>query len=136
MTYNTEKRAELIKFLCSSHGESFTIEQICERLLSDGRGKSTIYRLVSRLVEDGSVRKISDPRTRHVTYQYIHTGRCSEHLHLKCKECGKLVHLDEETTQIFESRIKSTSGFALDDGALLFGTCDSCAPKAMEVGEK
>ena len=32
-----------------------------------------------------------DGKTRRVTYQYIKFGGCSEHLHLKCKECGKCV---------------------------------------------
>ena len=126
MTYNTEKRAELVRFLESKGGSSVTIEEICGAILTDGKGKSTVYRLMSKLVSDGSVRKISDPKTRHLTYQNIHSGHCSEHMHLKCKECGKLIHLDEETSRNFERQIKCSRGFALDEGALLFGVCGSC----------
>ena len=132
MTYNTEKRAELVRFLESKGGSSVTIEEICDAILTDGKGKSTVYRLMSKLVSDGSVRKISDPKTRHVTYQYIHAGHCSEHMHLKCKECGKLIHLDEETSRNFERQIKSSRGFALDEGALFFGVCGNCV---QEVGK-
>ena len=132
MTYNTEKRAELVRFLESNGGSSVTIEEICAAILTDGKGKSTVYRLMSKLVSDGGVRKISDPKTRHVTYQYIHAGHCSEHMHLKCKECGKLIHLDEETSRNFERQIKCSRGCALDEGALLFGVCGSCV---QEVGK-
>ena len=126
MTYNTEKRAELLDFLSRSNGQAYSIEEICSELLKDGRGKSTVYRLVSRLVDEGALRRISDGKTRRVTYQFIHTGHCSEHLHLKCKECGKLIHLDDEISHMLENRILSAKGFALDDGALLYGKCENC----------
>lgn len=127
MTYNTEKREELLNFLSQGEGQAYTVDEICAAILKDGRGKSTVYRLVSKLVDEGTLRRISDGKTRHVTYQYIHTGHCAEHFHLKCKECGRLIHLDDETSHMLENRILKTEGFALDDGALLYGRCESCA---------
>lgn len=126
MTYNTEKRAELVEFFSQSNGQAYSIEEICSAILKDGSGKSTVYRLVSKLVDEGALRRISDGRTRRVTYQFIHTGHCSEHLHLKCKECGKLIHLDDEISHMLEKRIMNAKGFALDDGALLYGKCENC----------
>ena len=132
MKYVTGKKEKIIDFLSKKSGSTYTPEEICDAILPDGKGKSTVYRLMSKLVSDGSVRKISDPKTRHVTYQYIHSGHCSEHMHLKCKECGKLIHLDEETSRNFERQIKCSRGFALDEGALLFGVCGNCV---QEVGK-
>ena len=126
MIYNTEKRAELLDFLKFGEGQAFSIEEICAAILKDGRGKSTVYRLISRLVDEGAVRRIADGKTRHVTYQYIHFGHCAEHLHLKCKECGRLIHLDGELSCALEKRILKTEGFVLDGGALLYGKCESC----------
>ena len=126
MIYNTEKRAELLDFLKRGRGQAFSIEEICAAILNDGHGKSTVYRLISKLVDEGEVRRIADGKTRHVTYQYIHSGHCAEHLHLKCKECGKLIHLDGITSHILEKRILKSEGFALDEGALLYGRCESC----------
>ena len=126
MIYNTEKRAELLDFLSRTNGQAYSIEDICSAILKDGRGKSTVYRLISRLVDEGALRRISDGKTRRVTYQFIHTGHCSEHLHLKCKECGRLIHLDEEISHLLENRIMRAKGFMLDDGALLYGKCESC----------
>ncbi len=126
MTYNTEKRAELIAFFEGGAGQAYSIDEICRAILPDGKGKSTVYRLISRLVDEGKVRRISDAKTRHVTYQYIYTGSCAEHLHLKCKECGRLIHLDDVTSHILEKRIFRSEGFTLDVGALLYGVCNGC----------
>ena len=42
MTYNTEKRAELLGFLESNADKAFSIEEICARLTKGGKGKSTL----------------------------------------------------------------------------------------------
>ena len=133
MIYNTEKRAELLDFLKKGGGQPYTALDICSAILKDGHGKSTVYRLISKLVDEGVLRRISDGKTRHVTYQYIHSGNCAEHLHLKCKECGRLIHLDDVTSHILEKRILKTEGFALDEGALLYGRCESCICSAKVV---
>ena len=126
MTYNTEKRTELIKFLTASEGQAYTTEEICRAILPDGKGKSTVYRLISKLVDEGALRKIADAKTRHTTYQYVHSGHCAEHLHLKCKECGRLIHLSHDISERLEENIRSTAGFLLDGGALIYGKCENC----------
>ena len=125
MTYNTEKRNKILNFF-KRDLLPHSIEEIATAILKDGKGKSTVYRLISKLVDEGVVQRITDPKSRRVTYQYIGRGECHEHLHLKCKECGKLIHLDEDTSESLEKRIKKIAGFEIDDGALLFGRCESC----------
>lgn len=126
MTYNTEKRAEILEFFSRHGGQAFSAEDICSAILTDGRGKSTVYRLISKLVDQGILRRIADGKTRHVTYQCIHSGGCSEHLHLKCNVCGRLIHLDEQTSHTLGISILKTEGFTIDSGALLYGRCESC----------
>ena len=126
MTYKTEKKSAIINFFKKSGLNAFTIEEICSALLTDGKGKSTVYRIVSTLVKEGVLRRISDAKTRRVTYQYVGYGHCSEHLHLKCKDCGRLIHLDEDISHLVEKEILKLKGFALDEGALLYGKCDKC----------
>ena len=129
MTYNTEKRNELLVFFKKSGGQALSVDEICKQILPDNQGKSTIYRIISKLVDEGILRRISDGKTRRVTYQYIYTGGCSEHLHLKCNDCGQLIHLDDMTSHILESRIFKAERFSVDDGALLYGRCEACATK-------
>ncbi len=126
MIYNTEKRTKLIEFLSENSKNAYTAEQICKNILADERGKSTVYRIISKLVDDGLLHRISDAKTRRITYQYIGSRGCSEHLHLKCTGCGKLIHLDDTTSHILEKRIFKSEGFALDCGAMIFGKCEGC----------
>lgn len=126
MTYNTTARSRLLSFLQSNSERAFTLEEICGALLDGGHGRSTVYRLVPQLVGAGCVRRISDGRTRRVTYQFVGGAACAEHLHLKCNECGKLIHLDREISHALEDALKKSRGFTLDEGTLIFGRCKDC----------
>lgn len=125
--YHTEKRDELSQFLTRNAQTAFSLEQICRELCPDGKGKSTVYRLISRFVLEGSVRKIADGHSRHNTYQWIGES-CHHHLHLKCTGCGVVIHLDHETSHALESTLRTTLSFLLDEQqTLLFGKCKRCA---------
>lgn len=126
MRYTTGKKERIVEFLSDNADKSYTLEQICEAVTDAGRGKSTVYRLVSELLESGSITRLSDGKTRHCTYQYVGGELCHTHLHLKCKGCGRLMHLDRELSESFESAVKRVGGFLIDDGALLMGTCNDC----------
>ena len=126
MGYNTGKRERILAFLKENSDTSYTLEEICAVITTDGKGKSTIYRIVSELVSKDSVRRLSDGKTRHCTYQYVGGDHCHNHLHLKCKGCGRLVHLDEELSRKFERAVLSAGGFMIEECTLLFGTCKDC----------
>ena len=126
MVYNTEKRSEITALMSRNPDRVFTIEEISLSVAPDGRGKSTVYRIISKMVNEGLVRRISDGKTRRVTYQYLGCAHCSEHLHLKCTSCGRLIHLDEQTSHILEMRIRTSRRFEIDNGATLFGRCEAC----------
>lgn len=127
LRYNTGRRDEVIAFFSSAGGQAFTAEEVCHSLLTDGGGRSSIYRIISALVDEGLLKKLSDEKTRRVRYQYLGEKKCAEHLHLKCKKCGMLFHLDRSVSEkIFES-LKSFDGFLLDPGEVLSGCCRSCS---------
>ena len=127
MTYTTGKKERIIEYLSSNANNSYTLEEICEAVTEDGHGKSTVYRLVSELVGEGVLKRLSDGRTRHCTYQYVGFDGCHDHLHLKCKGCGKLVHLDESLSHQLEAVVLRSGGFLIDEGTMLFGTCRECS---------
>ena len=127
MTYNTERRHEIIALTASERERAFTAEEICGRLLNDGNGKSTVYRIISNLVNEGILKRISDGKSRHVKYQYLGERVCAEHLHLKCNSCGKLIHLDKERSKIIVSSLRDCDGFSLDQTEFLIGRCKKCS---------
>ena len=71
MGYKTGKRELILELLSRDADASYTIEQIAAAITDDGHGKSTVYRLVSELVDEGCLRRLSDGRTRHATYNPI-----------------------------------------------------------------
>ena len=127
MGYTTGKRERIIDFMSRNKDRAFALEEICDATTDGGKGKSTVYRLVSELVGEGRLTRLSDGRTRHCTYQYVGTEACHGHLHLKCKGCGRLVHLDEKVSEKLEATVLKAGGFLIDEGALLFGKCEKCA---------
>lgn len=131
--YRTEKREELMNVFRSHPDTALTLEELCLAVGAGEHGKSTLYRNLARFVEEGTVRKISDGVSRHFTYQYIACAdaeRTVLHLHLRCEVCGKLYHLDRETTRLLAAGLKRNMRFSLDGKkTLLFGTCSRCIGK-------
>ena len=125
MKYNTNRRADIISFLTDNRDASFTAEEVAAHVLNGGGGKSSVYRILAELTEGGCVRRITDSASRRVAYQYVGDEHCHHHLHLKCKGCGRLIHLDEDTSREVTARL-SAGGFIIDEGALLLGKCTSC----------
>lgn len=128
-TYQTQQRKILLNFLSSAHDRQFTIEEILEELNNQGETvpKSSVYRLMKKLVEEGVVRRHSKEDSRQYVYQIIESEECHSHLHLQCTECGKLVHLSHEATKEARQWMQGATGFELDqEKTFLYGTCTDC----------
>ena len=132
-SYNTEQKKLLEEFMTKNRDRSFTIDEIIEGL-RDMRGeseilpgRSTVYRLIGRLAEEGKLRKFVKADSRKASYQLMVGQHCDCHLHLKCTDCGKLFHMDEEISDELVRRISTFSNFSVDEEAtVLFGQCAVC----------
>lgn len=125
-TYNTHQRAMLVDFLQKNQDKAFRIEEIVEALGSEDIGKSTAYRLMTKLVEDGIVHRSVKGNGRSFVYQYISDGKCDGHLHMKCTDCGKVYHLDSNVSNIIQNDISSSTGFEVDSHTVILGKCGKC----------
>jgi Fur family ferric uptake transcriptional regulator len=84
---------------------------------------STVYRTLELLEELGLVRHahIAD---RAPTY---HSATHPAHVHLVCRECGKVTEVSTEEVEPFTGMLAERHGFATDVGHLtVFGTCADC----------
>lgn len=127
--YETGPRKRLLEFLKAHCDEQFSAAAIAERI-SDAEGAgislSSVYRNIDKLVQEGSVRRFEGEDGKKSLYQYI-GGECSEHLHLKCTECGRIIHVDERTTEALLHTALDSSDFSIDEKkTLLFGVCGEC----------
>lgn len=129
--YKTAGRQRLLDFLESHPDRQFTVEELCTEMdKQDGATsrKSTVYRHLSELCGEGTVRKYrSDTQSAYV-YQYVGQGDCTRHFHLKCVTCGDLVHLECTVSEELLSHISAHHGFEVDSGrSILYGRCEACA---------
>ena len=133
-TYKTAGRQRLLSFLQSSPDRQFGVDELTEELdrLQESEGqkqsKSTLYRHLSELCAEGTVRKYrSDTQSAYV-YQYVGRGDCCRHFHLKCVTCGDLIHLECTVSEELLSHISAHHGFEVDSGrSILYGLCEACA---------
>lgn len=125
--YQTEQKKLLLAYLSSHADRSFTLDELAAVMTACGVGKSTVYRLVARLSDEGAVRRYAREEGRGYTYQYLERQECHSHLHLRCSICGRVIHLSEDISRIFAKTLLESNQFQLDDGrTLLFGRCDAC----------
>ena len=128
--YQTKPRRQLLSFLAEYPDKSFTAEEITsalsERHGTDAPGKSTVYRLVSKLLQEQALRRF-EPEEGHRSYYQLAGCNGHPHLHLKCTDCGRLIHMKESVSAQLRREILQNSGFALDEHqTILFGRCNAC----------
>ena len=133
-TYKTAGRQRLLDFLQSHPDRQFPVGDLAEELDHSsgiepkGNRKSSLYRHLSELCDEGTVRKYRSDTQSSYVYQYVGQGDCCHHFHLKCESCGALIHLECAVSQELLSHIRSDHGFRVDSGrSILYGTCESCA---------
>lgn len=130
--YETRQRRILLDFLNEHPDRGFSIEELHACLASaypsdQVPGKSTLYRLIAKLVSEGQVKRFSGENGRQFAYQIVACEECDAHLHLKCTACGGLYHMDHAVSERIMREVLSRSDFALDEKeTVLFGVCKCC----------
>lgn len=129
-TYMTKQRLQVLECMTLNREKHMTADEIREDLKKFGVeiGKSTVYRTLERLIEEGKVRKyISDEGTS-ACYQYIdENGSCVSHFHLKCTQCGRLIHLECDYLKDIERHVFEHHKFTVDNTkTVLYGICGEC----------
>jgi Fur family ferric uptake transcriptional regulator len=131
---NTKQKNLILDCLKSSEKDHVTADEIIDILKANGTpvAKSTVYRFLASLEEGGDVRKYVLAEGSPSCYQFIDkSGGCVEHYHLLCKDCGGIVHFENQKLhEIFRDLRDARSGETLlIDGprTIFYGTCSKCA---------
>ena len=130
--YATEQKKMLLDFLTKNAHQAFSVDELLEgmkEMYTDGvPGTSTIYRLMTKLLQEGTVKRFVKGHSRRFVYQIVDGKHCRSHLHLKCMECGKLLHLDERVSHALLNQIRANNDFSVnEEETVLFGECSACA---------
>ena len=113
-SYHTQQRCALLAFLSAHADEQFTVEQLLTAMGDEAPGRSTVYRALDRLVEEGTVRRFAPESGGSAAYQAMDPGHCDAHLHLKCVDCGRLIHLDTGVSDALQADLLRAAGFTVD----------------------
>ncbi|MBQ8107460.1 MAG: transcriptional repressor [Ruminococcus sp.] len=129
--YNTVQRRELIAFLQQHKQEGFTVVEIENAMNKDPQvtirpSQSTLYRLIKELVEEGLVRRSVKGNSRKFVYQITDGEQSTHHLHMKCMDCGKVYHMNDEQSKQLVEKILDCDSFEVDSSTVLVGKCADC----------
>lgn len=135
--YSTRQKRVMMTFLKQHDLEPYSADDLVFEMQEEGEkiGRSTAYRYLEQLAEQGRVRKYQNARG--VTqYQHVaDASACDGHFHMMCKNCGRLLHVDCKLMQSLAEHIYKDHGFRLDPReTVLTGICDRCGA-SQEGGE-
>jgi Fur family ferric uptake transcriptional regulator len=84
---------------------------------------ATVYRTLDLLVEQGLATRIDLGEGR-VIYA---TDQHGTHIHLVCRQCGRVLDADQELLSAFNRQLQSNYGFAADlQHISVLGLCSDC----------
>ena len=127
--YKTKQRDLILGYIERNKDKHLTADGIADYMKNQEKpvSRSTVYRYLDVLVNEGHVRKYVIEEGKCCCYQYISKeNTCSNHYHFKCSRCMKLFHMDCEmldkiyATLKLISQLQSTSIFIeldADNGA-------------------
>lgn len=138
--YETEQKKLIVALFRSAPERAFTADEVA-RILGGDDGErtdrlcsvSTVYRLIARLCEDGVLCKRAREGSRKFYYQYVSGGACESHLHLECTACGRVIHMDDSTSERMLLTVLQKSGFRVDPARTRVpGLCFDCRDGKVE----
>ena len=116
--YTTKTRQIILEYLKSQKAVTVSVADIEKYLKTEGIkvNTTTVYRYLD---SDKAVFQFAGEEKK-----------CTEHLHLKCIRCGKVVHLDCDFMDEFKEHLYKDHGFRLHcSGDMLHGICQDCENK-------
>lgn len=131
--YNTKNRNCIMEYVEGHKNKCFTAYDINRYMQESGisMNLTTIYRNLERLEKNGSVVRYKTADNEAVMYQYAEKDReCDRHLHMQCRQCGRMYHLECDFMREIETHLMEHHGFLLEcQGSLLNGICEECRNK-------
>lgn len=129
MSYQTTQRVQLYHFLKQHPHSYFTVKQLAQALAETGAdiSISAIYRNLSQLSKNGSIKKTVSKDHREVFYRYTDSSMCRNEIHAVCTVCGKLFHLRHSLSEHLQQQLILQNDFLLDKSkTIISGICKEC----------
>lgn len=128
MSYNTKQKSAIKNILLQNKDKMISADEIIKELESLGEsvGKTTLYRFLDELVLIKEIRKYYNNNSNKYEYQLIN-NTCLSHLHLKCINCGMVIHLDDLHTSSLVKEVEENYNFFISqEQTTILGLCKNC----------
>ncbi len=135
MPYQTKQQQAVLRCLEARREESVTAADLAEDLRQAGCpvGLATIYRQLEKLESAGRIHKVNTADG--ALYRYCSHEAGGDCFLLKCRRCGRILHLDCSHLQDFYGHLESEHHFRVDPrGTLFTGLCSRCAGEEDDHG--
>lgn len=132
--YSTRQRQAVLDCLSRRREEPVTAREVAELLRREGCavGLATVYRQLEKLEEAGLAHKANTEDG--ALYRYCGREAGRDCFLLKCRGCGRLLHLDCSHLGPLYEHLEQRHHFVIDPRATVFtGLCDVCARGAEET---
>ena len=131
--YQTKSRQMILDYLIRNKDRAVHVSDIIRHMDQEecSVNKTTVYRYLDKLCAEHIVIKYPDLNSDKAVFQFAgEEKKCTEHLHLKCIRCGKVVHLDCDFMDELKEHLFRDHGFRLQcSGDMLHGICQDCENK-------
>ena len=135
--YNTEQR-RLVEDELRRHADAYqTVDEVLASLHAAGSaiGRTTVYRTLERMAEEGGVAKVVGTRGGSAYYKRVDADTPAQG-QLLCLECGRVFPLDCSMLDHFADHVREHHGFVIDQRrTVICGTCEDCRRRMRKAPE-
>jgi Fur family ferric uptake transcriptional regulator len=129
-TYHTKATQEIEQYLSLQKDKSFCVADVYHYLESNNVdvNQSTVYRTLDRMTDNGVLVRFKTASSGNYYYRISDEhNNCDAHLHMQCRKCGKVMHLDCAFMDEIRKNLMKQYGFTLEcNGSTLSGLCRNC----------
>lgn len=113
--YRTKYKECIIEYMKNNEDHRLCAKDIYQALIEQGLNVNlvTVYRNLDKLSQQGLIQKHTLSEEDSVYYQYTREEKCNHHLHLLCKRCGKIAHLECDFMDIIRTHLLEDHGFEI-----------------------
>lgn len=136
--YHSQYKSWILTYFSSHEDDMISASEVLAEMRKEGMSinQATVYRNLDKLEESGQIRSYRISGKEEKYYQYMEPGHdCMHHLHLYCRKCGRIIHLDCDFMKEIQDHLESDHGFKLDcTDSVLVGLCRDCQRKEQQNG--
>ncbi|MCQ2523752.1 MAG: transcriptional repressor [Lachnospiraceae bacterium] len=130
--YSTRAKSDILDFFKENPHKQVSASEVFKGLEAKGShlNLATVYRNLDRMTDEKVLIKYKSVDNSSSIYQFAESmdgHDCYNHLHLKCRSCGRIVHLECDFMKEIAGHLFEHHGFTVScEGSVIMGLCKEC----------